>query len=35
VVILSVFAIALFGLLTLAERLALPWAHQPIGETTR
>ena len=32
VVILSVFAIALFGLLTLAERLALPWAYQPRGE---
>ncbi len=32
VVILSLFAIALFGLLTLAERLALPWAHQPKGD---
>ncbi len=32
VVILSLFAIALFGLLTLAERLLLPWAHRPIGE---
>ena len=32
VVILSVFAIALFGLLTLAERLALPWAYQPRGD---
>jgi ABC-type nitrate/sulfonate/bicarbonate transport system permease component len=32
VVILSVFAIALFALLTLAERLALPWAHQPRGD---
>jgi putative hydroxymethylpyrimidine transport system permease protein len=31
VVILSVFAIALFMLLTLAERLVLPWAHQPRG----
>jgi ABC-type nitrate/sulfonate/bicarbonate transport system permease component len=29
VVILSLFAIALFGLLTVAERLAVPWAHQP------
>lgn len=29
VVILSAFAIALFVLLTLAERLATPWAHQP------
>ena len=32
VVILSLFAIALFGLLTVAERLALPWAYQPGGE---
>jgi putative hydroxymethylpyrimidine transport system permease protein len=32
VVILSVFAIALFALLTLAERLALPWAYEPTGE---
>jgi putative hydroxymethylpyrimidine transport system permease protein len=29
VVVLSAFAIALFLLLTLAERLATPWAHQP------
>jgi putative hydroxymethylpyrimidine transport system permease protein len=29
VVILSAFAIALFLVLTLAERLATPWAHQP------
>jgi ABC-type nitrate/sulfonate/bicarbonate transport system permease component len=29
VVILSAFAIALFVLLTLAERLVTPWAHQP------
>src|SRR5438105_4594700 len=29
VVILSVFAITLFALLTLAERIALPWAYQP------
>jgi putative hydroxymethylpyrimidine transport system permease protein len=35
VVILSVFAIALFALLTLAERLTLPWAHRPIGEPTQ
>jgi NitT/TauT family transport system permease protein/putative hydroxymethylpyrimidine transport system permease protein len=34
VVILSVFAIALFMLLTLAERLVLPWAHQPRGDLT-
>ncbi len=33
VVILSVFAIALFALLTLAERLALPWAYEPTGDT--
>ncbi|HEY1511599.1 MAG TPA: ABC transporter permease subunit [Solirubrobacteraceae bacterium] len=32
VVILSLFAIALFALLTLAERLLLPWAYQPRGE---
>jgi putative hydroxymethylpyrimidine transport system permease protein len=29
VVVLSAFAIGLFALLTLAERLAIPWAHQP------
>jgi ABC-type nitrate/sulfonate/bicarbonate transport system permease component len=28
VVILSLFAIALFGLLALIERAALPWVHQ-------
>jgi hypothetical protein len=32
-VILSVFAIALFALLTMAERLLLPWAFQPRGES--
>jgi NitT/TauT family transport system permease protein/putative hydroxymethylpyrimidine transport system permease protein len=32
VVILCLFAIALFALLTLAERLALPWAYQPRGD---
>lgn len=32
VVILSAFAIALFGLLSLAERVALPWAYQPRGD---
>jgi putative hydroxymethylpyrimidine transport system permease protein len=32
VVVLSAFAIALFVLLTLAERLLLPWAHRPTGE---
>ena len=35
IVILSLFAIALFALLSLAERLALPWAHEPIGEPSR
>jgi putative hydroxymethylpyrimidine transport system permease protein len=35
VLILSAFAIALFGLLTLAERVALPWAHDPRGERIR
>jgi ABC-type nitrate/sulfonate/bicarbonate transport system permease component len=32
VVILSGFAIALFGVLTLVERRALPWAYQPRGD---
>jgi len=32
VVMLSVFAIALFGLITLAERLAVPWAYQSRGD---
>lgn len=32
VVILCLFAVALFGLLTLAERAAVPWAYQPRGE---
>jgi putative hydroxymethylpyrimidine transport system permease protein len=31
VLILSIFAVALFGLLALAERRLLPWAHQPRG----
>jgi ABC-type nitrate/sulfonate/bicarbonate transport system permease component len=31
VVILSAFAIALFALLTMAERLTLPWAYEPRG----
>ncbi len=34
VVILALFAIALFGLLTLAERIAVPWAHRPRLERT-
>lgn len=33
VVILSLFAIALFALLEVAERLALPWAYRPRGDT--
>ena len=33
VLILAVFAIALFTLLTLAERLLLPWAYEPRGES--
>ena len=33
--ILSAFAIALFGLLTLAERLLVPWAHDPREGTPR
>lgn len=35
VAILSAFAIVLFGLLTLAERLVVPWAHEPPGGTPR
>jgi len=35
VVLLSLFAIALFGLLTLAERLALPWTRNPPGGPDR
>ena len=35
VVILSLFAIALFGLLALAERLAVPWAYQSRGELSQ
>jgi putative hydroxymethylpyrimidine transport system permease protein len=35
IVILSLFAIALFALLTLAERFALPWAYEPTGDTHR
>ena len=31
VLILSVFSVVLFGLLALAERRLLPWAHQPRG----
>lgn len=32
VVVLCAFSIVLFGLLTLAERFAVPWAYQPRGE---
>ncbi len=32
VAILSAFAIALFGVLALAERLALPWAYESLGD---
>jgi putative hydroxymethylpyrimidine transport system permease protein len=35
VVILSLFAIALFALLTLAERLTIPWAYNRQGEPNR
>jgi putative hydroxymethylpyrimidine transport system permease protein len=34
VVVLSIFAILLFALLTLAERIAVPWAYQPRGESS-
>jgi NitT/TauT family transport system permease protein/putative hydroxymethylpyrimidine transport system permease protein len=33
--ILCAFSIALFALLTLAERLIVPWAHDPPGGTNR
>jgi len=33
VVILSAFAVALFGLFSVAERRVLPWAYQPQGES--
>jgi len=35
VVVLSLFAIALFVILTVAERLTVPWAYQPIGDPSR
>jgi putative hydroxymethylpyrimidine transport system permease protein len=35
VVVLSLFAIALFSLLTLAERATVPWAYRPIGDSNR
>jgi NitT/TauT family transport system permease protein/putative hydroxymethylpyrimidine transport system permease protein len=33
--ILCIFAVVLFGLLTLAERVAVPWAYQPRGDLSR
>src|SRR5205807_8065219 len=33
VTILAAFAVALFALLTMAERLLLPWARQPRGDS--
>jgi putative hydroxymethylpyrimidine transport system permease protein len=35
VTVLSIFAIALYALLSLIERRALPWAHQPKGDSVR
>jgi ABC-type nitrate/sulfonate/bicarbonate transport system permease component len=35
VVILSLFAISLFALLSAAQRLALPWAHPPTGDRSQ
>jgi ABC-type nitrate/sulfonate/bicarbonate transport system permease component len=35
VVVLSLFAIGLFVILTVAERLTVPWAYQPIGDPSR
>ncbi len=34
VAVLSIFAIALFTLLTIVERRAVPWAYQPRGESS-
>ncbi|HEV3056213.1 MAG TPA: ABC transporter permease [Solirubrobacteraceae bacterium] len=34
ILLLSLFTIALFAILSVAERLALPWAYQPRGEIT-
>jgi NitT/TauT family transport system permease protein/putative hydroxymethylpyrimidine transport system permease protein len=34
VVVLALLAIGLFALITMAERLLLPWAHQPRGEVS-
>jgi putative hydroxymethylpyrimidine transport system permease protein len=35
VLILCLFAISLFAMLTVIERIALPWAYETTGETTR
>jgi ABC-type nitrate/sulfonate/bicarbonate transport system permease component len=35
ILILSVFAVALFALLSLVERLAVPWAYQARGDHPR
>jgi putative hydroxymethylpyrimidine transport system permease protein len=35
VLILCLFAISLFALLTVIERIALPWAYETTGDTTR
>jgi putative hydroxymethylpyrimidine transport system permease protein len=35
VVVLSLFAMGLFAVLTLAERLTVPWAYRPIGDPNR
>ena len=35
VLVLSTFAIALFALLAFVERLAVPWAYQPRGESSQ
>ena len=35
VAILSAFAILLFAMLTLAERLTVPWAYRPIGDVPK
>jgi putative hydroxymethylpyrimidine transport system permease protein len=34
-VILCALSVGLFGLMTVAERRLLPWAHQPTGDPTR
>lgn len=35
VAVMSAFAIALYALLTLAERLTVPWAYRPMGDPER